>query len=59
MHNSMQRREAGCGWCEVGGEPASGGLGTAVLAMGGGESARAKGGTWKRLEYVLSMCRKR
>ena len=26
-----------------------GGLGTAVLAMGGGASARAKGGAWERV----------
>ena len=26
-----------------------GGLGTAVLAMGGGECARAKGGAWERV----------
>ena len=42
----------------MGGEPALRGLGTAVLAMGGGESARAKGGTWERVvedgEVVVS-----
>ena len=47
MHNSMQRRErlgeAGVKWVE------SLLLG-AVLAMGGGESARAKGGAWERVK---------
>ena len=33
----------------MGGEPTLGGLGTAVLAMGGGESARAKVGAWERV----------
>ena len=31
----------------MGGEPVLAGLGTAVLARGGGESARAKGGAWE------------
>ena len=46
---------------QVGGEPAFafwGLAGTAVLVMGGGESARARGGAWERVvangEVVVS-----